>query len=59
MAHRHRTRRHAVEIFFGKNVADQPEVLMGIEQAVVVDDNAAAFLTPMLQGVKPVIGQPR
>ena len=59
MAHRHRTRRHAVEIFFGKNVADQPEVLVGIEQAVVVDDNAAALLTPMLQGVKPVIGQPR
>jgi hypothetical protein len=40
-----------------KHLSYQPQVLAGGKNAVIVDHNAAAFLPPVLEGIKPVIDQ--
>ena len=43
------------EHFRCKNIVDKPGIFVRAEDAVVVDDNAAAFLTAVLKGEQPII----
>ena len=47
--------RQAGERVGRKDLADESDVLVGAENAVVVDDDAAAFLPAVLQGVQTVV----
>ena len=43
----------------GKNIVHCAQVPVGRKNAVVIDDNAAAFLPPVLEGVESVIRKSR
>ena len=42
---------------FGKDLVDQAQVLVGSEDAVVIHDDAATLLAPVLEGEEAVVGQ--
>ena len=55
MAYSNAARRVVSHDIFCKGFTDQPQILMGIEYSVIVDHYSAAFLTAVLQSIKPVI----
>ena len=55
--HGHLSRAQRVQGFGGEDVADQPRALVAVDDAVVVDGDAAALLAAMLQGVESIIAQ--
>ena len=56
--HRHGPPGKPVQGVLAEHIPHQTQVLIGGENAVVIDHNAAALLAPVLEGVKPVVGQP-
>ena len=57
MAHRHSPLGQPVQRLAGKDLPHQPQVLAGGEYPVVVDHNAAALLSTVLEGIQAVISQ--
>ena len=58
VAHRHSSPGESVQNLFGEDLPHQPQVLVGGEHPVVVDHDAAALLSPVLESIQAVIGQP-
>ena len=52
---RHRTAGKVLESLPREHLADKTDILVGAEHTVVVDNDAAALLSAMLQRVKPVV----
>jgi hypothetical protein len=57
MAHRHSPLGQPVQRLAGKDLPHQPQVLAGGEYPVVVDHNAAALLSTVLEGIQAIISQ--
>ena len=55
MTHRHFALGQMGKAFGCKHLADQSQILLRYKNAVIVYHYAAAFLSAMLQGIKPVI----
>ena len=55
VAHHHVALSQAAEDCGGEHLAHQTRVLIGPEQAVVSDDDAAALLSPVLQGEQAIV----
>ena len=49
--------RKILHFLMGKDFIDKADSMVGGEHAVVIDNDAAAFLTTVLQGIETVIGQ--
>ena len=58
VAHRHSPLGEPVQHLAGEHLPYQPQVLVGGEDPVVIDYNAAALLSPVLEGIQAVVGQP-
>ena len=56
--HRHGPLGKPVQDLSGEDLPHQPQVLVGGEYPVVVDHDAAALLSPVLESIQAVIGQP-
>ena len=54
--HRHGAVGEVVHDVLGEHVADESQILVGVEESVVTDHDAAALLTTVLEGVEAVIG---
>ena len=59
VAYRHLTHRQLFNHFRRENLADQADIAVFVEQAVIVDNDAAALLTAMLQRIEAVVGNLR
>ena len=53
----HRSFRERMKDIAAEYFPDETNVLMGSEHAIIVDNNTAAFLAPMLKGIKAEINQ--
>ena len=56
VAHRHSSLGEPVQRFTGEHLPHQPKVLVGGEHPVIVDHDAAALLSPVLEGIETVVG---
>ena len=46
-----------VQLLPVKHVGQQAKILVDCEEPIVIDHNAAALLTPVLQSKQPIVGQ--
>ena len=46
-----------LHFLMGEDFINETDAVVGSEHAVVIDNDAAAFLAPVLQGIETVIGQ--
>ena len=59
MTHRHGALRKFFQLLPGEHLVHRTQIPMGGKHTVVIDHNAAALLSPVLQGVQAVISHPR
>ena len=59
MAHGHGPARELLHHITGEHIPHLPQIPVGGENAVLIDDDAAALLAPVLQSIQPIVGQIR
>ena len=48
-----------LQLLMGEYFIDKTDAMMGSKHAIIIHNDATAFLPPMLQGIKPVVGKRR
>lgn len=56
VSHRHGAVGEVAHDVLGEHVADESQILVGVEESVVTDHDAAALLSSVLEGVEAVVG---